>query len=69
MSGLDKSQQYTTCESARQHFTNYKAGQWGGSWSRSPKRPILAFLRVNLQSEEVKDGLVVGLQVQMTKMK
>ena len=43
MSGLQISQQYTTCESARQHFHHYKAGQWEGPWSRFPKRPILAY--------------------------
>jgi hypothetical protein len=49
MSGLKKSQQYTTCESARQHFHQLKAGQWEGSRSRFPKRPILSHLRINLQ--------------------
>ena len=49
MSGLKESQQYTTCESARQHFHQLTAGQWEGSWSRFPKRPILAYLRINLQ--------------------
>ena len=49
MSGLNESQQYTTCESARQHFHQLTAGQWEGSWSRFPKRPILAYLRINLQ--------------------
>ena len=49
MSGLNESQQYTTCESARQHFHQLKTGQWEGSWSRFPKRPILAYLRINLQ--------------------
>ena len=43
MSGLNESQQYTTCESARQHFHQLTAGQWEGSWSRFPKRPILAY--------------------------
>ena len=49
MSGLQKSQQFTTCESARQHFHQLKAGQWEGSRSRFPKRPILSHLRINLQ--------------------